>query len=69
MTGVWPAVLRQHKSIRLNGVAKPQSAALTALPKGEPRALFGEEGGRRSLTGVWLCLPLDGEGGPPYGGG
>ena len=25
MTGVWPAVLRQHKSIRQNGVAKPQS--------------------------------------------
>ena len=26
MTGVWSAVLRQHKSDRQNGVAKPQSA-------------------------------------------
>ena len=25
LTGVWPAVLRQHKSDRQNGVAKPQS--------------------------------------------
>jgi len=30
MTGVWPAVLRQPKDIRQNGIAKPQSAALTA---------------------------------------
>ena len=25
LTGVWPAVLRQHKDNRQNGVAKPQS--------------------------------------------
>ena len=45
MTGVWPAVLRQHKGIRQNGVAKPQSPfGCQLLSKGALDAYFPWEG-------------------------